>query len=310
MRKRAKIKISNSLSKIFIFIVKSPFILLGWLIKNLFTILKDFLVWVIGFLKNLIVRIKEKKKSTSKDNERVKSKIKKEIPIDPQHIVRAGSLRHNPTHTSLQEMRNFEGDFDSFENKLYTQKSSIGLILGARGTGKSALGMRILENIHSQTQREVYALGFKAESLPSWITTVSSLEAVPNGCFLLIDEGGLTFSSRKSMSDKNTLLSELLFIARHKDVSALFITQNSSTIEVNVLRQADYLFLKPSSLLQKEFERSKIQDMYQDVDEHFQKHKDVPGLTYVYANAYRGFMTNTLPSFWSDDVSKAFAKRK
>lgn len=245
---------------------------------------------------------------TGKKKELQKGKDTSSQQLQP--IVRSGSLHHDAVSTPLQEVHSFEGDFEKFETKLYTQKSTIGLILGARGTGKSALGMRILENIHAQTQREVYALGFKPESLPNWITTVSSLDAVPNGCFLLIDEGGLTFSSRKSMSDKNTLLSELLFIARHKDVSALFITQNSATIEINVLRQADYLLLKPSSLLQKEFERSKIQDMYKDVDDYFQKHKDTVGLTYIYADVYRGFMTNTLPSFWSEGVSKAFAKKK
>ena len=109
------------------------------------------------------------------------------------------------------------------------------------------------------------------------------------------------------MSDANVLLSELLFISRHKDVTVLFITQNSANLEINAIRQADFLILKPSSLLQKDFERGKIKEIYELVDEDFKKYKGTIGITYLYTDSYRGFITNTLPSFWSEKASKSFS---
>ncbi|PIT85258.1 hypothetical protein COU36_04305, partial [Candidatus Micrarchaeota archaeon CG10_big_fil_rev_8_21_14_0_10_59_7] len=132
----------------------------------------------------------------------------------------------------------------------------------------------------------------------------------PNGSVLLADEGGISFSSRESMSDANRLLSKLLFIARHKDISILFISQNSANIEVNTIRQADYLLLKRPSLLQKDFERGKIRDVYGDVADDFKKLGGDRGLVYVYSDSFRGFASNALPSFWSERASKAFGRAK
>src|SRR3989344_118839 len=215
----------------------------------------------------------------------------------------------NAQYSPFTEIKLMQGNYPDFEDKLLTNKSTIGIILGARGTGKSAIGMRLLENIAVKTEKKLYALGFKAESLPSWIKVVSSIEEIENNSALLIDEGGIEFSSRESMSNANKLLSEILLIARHKDLSVMFITQNSSNLEINAIRQADYLLLKPSSLLQKDFERKKIKEMYEEVQKEFDELKDTTGLTYIYADSYRGFISNSLPSFWSEGVSKGYAKK-
>ncbi len=118
------------------------------------------------------------------------------------------------------------------------------------------------------------------------------------------------FSSRSSMSTANKLLSTLLLIARHKDLSVLFISQNSSNLEINAIRQADFLILKPSSLLQKDFERKTIKDIYEEAEAHFQEFKNHQGLAYIYSDKYKGFITNPLPTFWSQKTSKAFSGRK
>lgn len=202
------------------------------------------------------------------------------------------------------------GELGDFENRLLSSKSMVGIILGARGSGKSALGMRLLENISAKTGRAVCAMGFEESSLPAWIAAVDGVESVPNGAFVLVDEGGITFSSRSSMSSANKVLSSLLFVARHKDISALFIAQNSSNLEVNAMRQADCLLLRRPSLLQKDFERKIIADIYDAAQGGFAslpqqgKHS-----TYVYSDEFRGFVSNSLPSFWSDKASRGFAKK-
>ena len=150
-------------------------------------------------------------------------------------------------------------------------------------------------------------MGFKIDSLPNWIKVVSNVQQIKNDSVVLVDEGGIEFSSRKTMSNANTVLSELMLIARHKDLGIIFITQNSANLEINVIRQADYLLLKASSLLQKDFERTKIKKIYESVEEDFEKLKETLGITYIYADVYRGFATNTLPSFWTDRVSKGYS---
>lgn len=207
-------------------------------------------------------------------------------------------------------LKSLNGNFNSFLNKLFTSNSTIGIILGARGTGKSAIGMALLEQFKSKTNKKIYALGFNADDLPNWINVVKSVDEIENGSVLLADESGIEFSSRESMSDKNKFLTNLLLIARHKDLSLLFISQNSSNIEINAIRQTDYMILKPSSLLQRDFERKKIKDIYEEVKKEFEDLKSNKGLAYIYSNDYRGFISNELPSFWSQKVSKAYGNFK
>lgn len=215
-------------------------------------------------------------------------------------------------HAKNQEfkiLQTNEGNYNDWKKTVLETDSSIGIILGARGTGKTALGISLLENIYSKTKKQCYAMGFNEEELPSWIEGVNSINQIENNSYILIDEGGILFNSRKSMSSANTLLSKLLLIARHKNLSILFISQNSSNLEVNILRQADFLLLKPSSLLQKDFERKIIQNIYKETQKDFKKHKEHKGLTYIYSDTFRGFINNKLPSFWGEKLSKGFANK-
>jgi hypothetical protein len=234
------------------------------------------------------------------------SKIKTKKEKIKQTKAEKSRPKYPAKYDKFTVLKTISGDFSKFENKLLHNQSLIGIILGARGTGKSAIGMRLLENLHSKIKRNICAMGFKKENLPSWINIVDTIENIPNNSFVLIDEAGIEFSSRDSMSNPNKLLSKLLLIARHKDLSVLFISQNSSNIEINIIRQADFLILKPSSLLQRDFERGKIKEIYDEVHADFNKYKDEEGLAYIYSNEFTGFVKNRLPGFWNRDVSKSY----
>jgi Cdc6-like AAA superfamily ATPase len=199
-----------------------------------------------------------------------------------------------------------QGDYKKWINTTYKSDSQIGVILGARGSGKTAFGLKFLENMHSKSKRKCYAIGFHENEMPSWINVISEPSQIGNDSFVLIDEGGVLFSSRKSMTNANKLLSELILIARHKNLSILFISQNSSNLDINILRQADFLILKHSSLLQKEFERKIVQKIYDKISKNFDKLENHPGLSYVYSGDFKGFISNSLPSFWGSKVSKSF----
>ncbi len=245
-------------------------------------------LWLARKLKNIFTKTMENKTNRSSFKDYLKSK-------------------HNPKYELFKELRPLNGTFKEFENFILLNNSLIGIILGARGTGKSAIGLKLLENIKSKTPRNVCAMGFKKETLPFWILPITTVEEIPNNSVVLLDEAGIEFSSRESMSSVNKILSNLLLVSRHKDLSVLFISQNSSNLDLNILRQADFLIMKPSSLMQKDFERKKIKWIYDNVSKHFNELANETGLTYIYSNKYQGFISNPLPSFWSTNVSKAYS---
>ena len=214
------------------------------------------------------------------------------------------------SYESLKLISRSSGSLEKFQESLYSKGSSVGLILGSRGSGKSALGLRVAENFRSKTEKHICAIGFDERDLPSWIKVVEVPEDIENNSFVLIDEGGVFFSSRDSMTEANKIVSKLMLLARHKDLCILFITQNSSNLEINTIRQADYLMLKPSSLLQLDFERKRIKEIYDNAQKGFNTYKKDIGLLYIYSDDFKGFVSNSLPSFWSKKISKALESKK
>ena len=201
------------------------------------------------------------------------------------------------------------GNFGAWEKSIASSESKIGIIVGARGSGKTAFGLSLLENVYAKKKSKIFAMGFKKEEMPSWIEVIESVSEIKNNSFILVDEGGILFSSRRAMSNPNKLLSELILIARHKSLNILFISQNSSNLDVNALRQADYLILKKPALLQMNFERKIIKDIYNEVGAGFKKHEKFKGISYVYSDSFRGFVNNPLPSFWNVRISKSFSDK-
>ncbi|MBI5224698.1 hypothetical protein HY989_02415 [Candidatus Micrarchaeota archaeon] len=270
--------------------VKSIGLIIWKSILFLFSMLSKLLLLFFNFFKWLFSNVFHATKATI-----VQKSLESKKP--------KGAAKYFP----FQLLEKKSGDLEKFESMLVSKKSTVGIILGARGSGKSGIGMRILENVHANSSRRVCAIGFSRESIPSWIDCADSISEIQNGSFVLVDEGGIVFSARRSMGDANALLSELLLISRHKDLSILFISQNSSNLDVNALRQTDYLLLRKSSLLQKDFERKKIQQLYEEAAPFFGRHpSEAQFSTYVYSDEFCGLIQNSLPSFWSELASKSF----
>ncbi len=198
-----------------------------------------------------------------------------------------------------------KGDVETFERRLLNE-SLILAIAGRRGSGKSVLGFRIMENIHAKTRRSCFALGVKQSVLPSWIASIDEISKVTNNSVVLVDEGAIAFGSRESMSKKNRSLGELLAIARHKDLTLIFITQNTGMIDKNVLNLCDTILLKEGSLLQEKMERSVMKDLYVTANNAL---STIPGperkpYCYIFDAEFEGLVQASLPSFWSTKVSK------
>lgn len=265
---------------------------LGDLLKTIFLIVRFILTIPFYIIKGIVYLLNREEKHV------------KEISVEKRREMMKAK------YVSLEVIEKIKGGYGEWEKMILKSDSKIGIIVGARGTGKTAFGIKLLENIYAKKKRECYAMGFNADEMPSWIHVVEKTSEIPNNAFVLIDEGGILFSSRKAMTNANKLLGDLLLISRHKNLSILFIAQNSSNLDVNIIRQADYLVLKPSALLQKNFERKIIREIYERIDDKFKEHKDLKGITYLYSNQFEGFVSNELPSFWSSNISKSFKDRK
>ena len=197
------------------------------------------------------------------------------------------------------------GNYKKFYKKMLNY-SVIMLIIGKRGSGKTALGMKFLEAFNKETKKKCYIMGYKNTKLPSWIKKVEDIGKIPNNSVALIDEGAVSFFSRESMKEANKALSKIMAVARHKNLTLMLITQNSAMIDLNVLRLADTLLLKEPSLLQSKFERKALKEMYEDAMPLFKQYEERNDKVHVLDDEFEGMLSFTLPEFWSEKVSKSF----
>jgi len=220
-------------------------------------------------------------------------------------------LRKSPIYNKkamfdpLEVLNKISGDYSISEKRLH-EDSIIALIFGKRGSGKSALGFRLLENIHHKTNRRCFVLGVDEQSsMPEWINPIEKIEDAPQNSAVLVDEGAVSFNSRESMSKENKGLAGILAIARHKNLTVLFITQNTGMIDRNVLKLSDVLLVKQGSLLQLEMERPEIRKFYEKAESLFKKLEgDKRQYVYLIDSDFEGALAHTLPSFWTESLSK------
>ncbi|MBI2134565.1 hypothetical protein HYU09_01110 [Candidatus Woesearchaeota archaeon] len=209
------------------------------------------------------------------------------------------------TYIPFEVVKKDKGSYEEFYGKL-RGSSLIFLIVGKRGSGKTSLGMKFLEFFHKKTNRKCYTLGYENAKLPWWLKKVDSIEKIPNNSIALFDEGAILFSARESMKEINKILGKIMAIARHKNLTLILITQNSAMIDLNVLRLADTLLLKEPSLLQSKFERKALMDIFTKIKPKFENLEEKKAHFYVWDDDFQGILKYSLPSFWSENLSKSF----
>lgn len=218
--------------------------------------------------------------------------------------VKRKNTNHTPVFEDLKIGKIILGDYNHFKKKL-NDDSKIILIFGKRGSGKSALGLRIMENIKAETNRDCYTLGIDERFLPLWINPINNIDEANIGSIILVDEGAVSFNSRESMKETNKELSKIMAIARHKNLTLLFITQNTGMIDKNILKLTDSLMIKEGSLLQQEMERPEIKKFYIKSKELLENVKENK-IKYFYLidSDFEGLLEYSLPSFWTQELSK------
>ena len=185
------------------------------------------------------------------------------------------------------------------------------LILGKRGSGKTALAARIAEFISATCGMSIYWVGLPEAArnlLPQWVKLVNSPEQCPPGSVILADEAGLRYASLAFNTKENQLLRSLLMVARHRHSSLIFASQSSRDLEYSVLRQADSIIFKQPGLYQPDSERPDLRAMAKKAADVFQKIPKEKRMAsaLVFSDLFSGVIITTLPSFWSDELSHIY----
>ena len=184
------------------------------------------------------------------------------------------------------------------------------LILGKRGSGKSALAYRLLELFRYKLTP--YVVGVPAQAnklLPTWVSTVPSLEDLPPDCIAVVDEAYILFHSRRSMGQDSTAMSQALNLSRQRNQTLLFVSQEARQVDKNIASSASVVVFKDLGVLQPEFDRSELRKLVIQASEALSGiHGDKRRWAYVYSPDadYLGLLPSQLPTFWKPSLSRMY----
>ena len=185
------------------------------------------------------------------------------------------------------------------------------LILGKRGSGKSALAYRLLELFRYRLTPYVVGVPEQARRLlPDWIGMAPSLDAVPPKSIVLVDEAYLRYHARESQAQQSREMSRLLNLSRQREQTLIFVTQEARQVDRNIASSASVVVFKEPGSLQLEFERRELRRIAEQARVEFEKiREDRTRWSYVFSPDadFSGMIENALPSFWSAKLGRIFA---
>ncbi|MFC1952593.1 ATP-binding protein [Chloroflexota bacterium] len=233
-------------------------------------------------------------------------KVVLELP-KPEMVIE-GALTIPLDHGGIEFPDENEGFLELIQSLPF---GKVMLILGRRGSGKTALAAKFCEYISATFGLAIYWVGLPEEArnlLPVWIKLVNGPEQVPPGSVILIDEAGIRYACLAFNTSENQFLRSLLMITRHRNSSLVAAVQSSRDVENAVVRQADTIIFKEPSLNQAVTERQVIRPRAKKAAEVFQqipKEKRASSAM-VFDDSFTGLITTTVPSFWSEELSHIY----
>ena len=186
------------------------------------------------------------------------------------------------------------------------------LILGAQGTGKSCLAFWLLEIMRYRGRCYVFRLPEEGRSLiPPWIGILQELDDAPPGSIILIDEAHLICPSRESQTRANREIARFMSLARQKDISLIFVAQESRHVEKNITGGINTLVLKKPAPLQVELDRAFLRSYLLKAQHVFKGKSDAASKSFSYIcfspSGFEGVLENAKASFWTEELSHIFA---
>lgn len=199
-------------------------------------------------------------------------------------------------------LSSLDANYDLFLSRLLG-KSLIGVVLGKRGSGKTALMMSLAEVYHS------FGLAVCAYNVsgavPSWIQVLEFDKKnpyfdLPNNCFCFHDECHLDIDSKNWNSEGNNKVRRWVSTSRHRGQSIFYSSQIASNISLDLMKYADVKLFKPMNRANDEQDRADyLRRFALFYPERFDEClADVGGELF--------YFRNSLPVFWSKEISEVF----
>jgi len=185
------------------------------------------------------------------------------------------------------------------------------LILGRRGSGKTALGFFLLEEFQNG-EVSPYVLGLPPTKWRLLGDNIQGLELgdeLPENSIIFVDEAAIWFFSRSSMTNFNKLINKLVSISRQKNQTLIFASHTTRKLDIGLILDMDVITWKEPSRLHTKFERKEIRALTEEALMKFERIKKEDRCRYsvVWSDVAEGeVMENALPSFWSDELSRGF----
>ena len=188
---------------------------------------------------------------------------------------------------------------------------SVVLVIGRRRSGKSVLAYGIGEKFHTD-HVSVYVVSLPKEKhhlLPDWLHPVDDIENVPENSLAIVDEGSLKYHAHKWQKKETEVMDRIISVSGQKKQTIIFVLHHTTKFAINLLREIDTFLIKQPALLQSRLERSTLRKIIEEAEKEFKKlpKNEIKKNTYVISDNFTGFIRNKLPSFWSEELSEAWA---
>jgi len=186
---------------------------------------------------------------------------------------------------------------------------SVSLILGKRGAGKTAFGYKVLEEArdHDFTPHVMGLPKDKWHLLPEYIEPIEDPTEMGDNSAVLMDESYQYMFAREHASSFNKFMAKLLGIVRQKNQLFMFATHLARKLDVSAVYDSDNIVFREPSFLHTRMERREIRDLIRNASEFFKKSSNPVKSAYVVTPSGIKKVNVELPSFWSEELSRAFA---
>jgi hypothetical protein len=192
-------------------------------------------------------------------------------------------------------------------------KEGVVCIYGHRRKGKTATAWWLAERMGKK--RPVAALMFPKRArglLPKAITHVTSIPQLKKltGYLVVADEMAIHANAREHQSDTNKELYKLMAVSAQCHQLLLLICQHTRQLDVGLAMEPDIVVFKQPSLLHIRFARPELKPEVEEAWKAFAMARgDKRAWSYVvnFHDGSKGFLHNRLPSFWSQELSEAYA---
>lgn len=194
------------------------------------------------------------------------------------------------------------------------------LIMGDRRMGKTGLAHEAANQVHNKRglPAVIHIPNIPEDIrkrikkyLPPWITIATRRSQWPKDCVVIYDEAAQSAHARRTQSGEAIELDDLIGISGQRNQLIFFISHHSRKLDINVVTEVNRIMWKKPTYAHQLFERDEVSDFSMRAYEFFRaikgevaKKKSTLVLDFDDFGLYQ--CKNTLPPWWSDDLSRLF----